>query len=116
MICAECKRSFDRKTTDVGNKYCSIACAFFSGVDINQPGCWFWKRKKTKTGGYGLVKWKGQEFFAQRISYAIAHDFGGKQMPAIFNMCGNRDCVRSDHWTTDTAWKWVYSDRYKKKD
>ena len=117
--CTECKKNFNREVFRVGTKFCSFACCFWSGVDYHGAGCWIWKKKKNNYG-YAVMRWgkKKGHFSAHRIGYALHHNLPDLRAPGImlFNTCGNRACVRGDHWTTDSAWKWVFSQRYNKEE
>ncbi len=107
LVCAECCKQFDRSKFEVGIKYCSLNCVFWSGVDYHKAGCWIWGKRKKQ---YGMIKWHGKEFFAHRVGYGYHHNI--LEFGDLFNMCGNKHCVRGDHWTEDSAWKWVFSKRY----
>jgi hypothetical protein len=111
LNCKTCQKNFHRDLYDVGRDFCSLACAYWQHVDPSVEGCWIWPSKKSH--GYGVVKWKGKFFAAHRVCYAAMN--GVSEFKSLFNMCGNILCSRGDHWTTDSSWKWTYSERYRGK-
>lgn len=97
LECDTCKKIFDRREFDVGRKTCSIGCFFFSKVDENQPGCWLWPGRIDRNG-YAVIRWRYKEYLAHRIGYALCNKKDTLIEHSIYNICGNRHCVRGDHW------------------
>jgi hypothetical protein len=86
--------------------YCTPVCQFWSGVrieDIEGAGCWVWQ-KRINPCGYAMFRYKRVDHMAHRVNYAWTHDL--KYAPTLYNVCGNLACVRPDHWSTDSAYKW----------
>lgn len=114
FTCKECKREFDKLEWNVGRKYCSIECTYWSGVeDIEVKGCWKWLRRIDPKCGYGIIKWKRLRYNCHRVAYAAMNRLPELPDTMLFNVCGNKSCVRGDHWSPDSKWKWVHSERYK---
>jgi len=98
LVCDTCQKEFDRKQYSVGHKFCSIGCQYWGSVDYNKKGCWFWQRRISSVG-YPVLRWKGEEFQAAKVGYSIWNNLEDVYNNGrLYNVCGNRNCVRGDHW------------------
>jgi len=104
MECIFCHKSFDRDEYDVGRKICSLSCKFWHGIQDENQSCWIWRFKKNRLG-YGVIRWKGHEYIAHRIGFSEFHRLEDHPTKMLFNICGNKACVRGDHWTLDSMYK-----------
>lgn len=62
--------------------------------------CWLWLGCR-QDNGYGQFRWEGRTTLAHHVSLVI----DGVDVPSgmfTFNDCGNRHCVRPDHWIITT--------------
>ncbi len=77
---------------------------FWSRVK-KSDGCWEWqgKIKRGRTGGYGLLMWKGEpDARAHRVAYELSHG----PIPSgklVCHTCDNPPCCRPDHLFLGTS-------------
>jgi hypothetical protein len=73
----------------------SPAELFERQVQHDISGCWVWTGYRNR-GGYGVVKQRGKQLLAHRLSWVLAH---GDLPPSlhVLHRCDNRACVRPDH-------------------
>jgi hypothetical protein len=57
--------------------------------DLNENGCWVWKRNKAK--GYGQVYWKGTDKQVHRLYWLLS----GRTIPEGLDMCHSHGCSRA---------------------
>ena len=58
-------------------------------------GCWVWQ-KATTSRGYGVLRWRGQQWRAHRFAFHYLVDYLHKADP-VHHRCSNSSCVRPDH-------------------
>lgn len=57
--------------------------------DLNENGCWIWRRNKIK--GYGQVRWKGLYCSVHRLYWLLS----GRTIPEGLDMCHGHGCSRA---------------------
>lgn len=92
--CIHCGREFNASCGK--EEFCSDKCKILANIDIDESGCWNWKRSKDKNG-YGYIKRKGvRTQKAHRAAYEI---FNGSINDGLLvcHKCDNPSCVNPDH-------------------
>lgn len=65
-----------------------------ASVTVSANGCWEWNKKRSRQG-YGLMRHKGREDGAHRVSYKMF--IGPLEMPFVCHHCDNPPCVNPNH-------------------
>ena len=91
MLCFVCGNEFRCFNRDI---CCSIKCKLIEGKEINDNGCWVYK--KSASGVYGKVRWRCKWYSAHRSSYEafIGPVPEGKW---VCHKCDNPKCINPDH-------------------
>tara|TARA_R110000868_G_scaffold8934_1_gene45335 strand:- start:268 stop:720 length:453 start_codon:yes stop_codon:yes gene_type:complete len=64
--------------------------------DLNENGCWVWKRIKT-SDGYGKVKWKGTMKIVHRVYWLLSGRTISEGLEMCHGPCHNRACFNPEH-------------------
>ena len=107
--CAHCGRTLamaEQLAAMRAQRFCSHRCReahqhtpaylvakFWSNVE-KTPSCWLWTGC-TDQHGYGEIANGFDSQSAHRVAYKLVN---GYVPPLLRNDCGNRRCVRPDHW------------------
>jgi hypothetical protein len=76
----------------------SVEERFWSKVDKTELGCWDWTgAKSNKKNGYGVFQLSDHLTTAHKVAWILEgnEELGDSLMD---NLCGNRSCVRPEHW------------------
>lgn len=75
-------------------RYCSLVCAFWSGIR-KDAACWNWT-KGLMSAGYGYVDFQSTRHWTHRLSWEIARGPIPEGM-SVLHDCDNPRCVNPDH-------------------
>lgn len=69
---------------------------FWANVDAHGAGCWLWKGRVTKKGGYGCLSYRGRTKLAHRVAW---EQVNGALLPleCIGWTCENKLCCNPHH-------------------
>lgn len=96
MISKTCPHCSEIFVPDSGSqRYCSVACALWSRVDVRLGSCWEWTGYRKKGGGYGALTFKGVRYDVHRL----AHIISGGDADGLFvcHKCDNPICCNPEH-------------------
>jgi hypothetical protein len=66
---------------------------FYQNLPVNQ--CWEWFGYRDKDN-YGMLKVKGKDYRAHRISYCLFHNIPNTKL-LVLHICNNPSCVNPHH-------------------
>jgi hypothetical protein len=91
MLCFICDSEFKCFNRE---RCCSIKCKLLDGKEINDNGCWIYK--KSASGSYGKVRWRCKWYSAHRSSYEVFVGSIPKEK-WVCHKCDSPKCINPDH-------------------
>lgn len=126
--CKPCRNKYERRNTRKKQceycgswgilkgkrSLCSMKCRFSAYYTVNlETGCWEWRKKWRRKGGYGIFVIGKKRMIASRVSYEL---FKGPIAEGLYvcHACDNPPCVNPDHLWLGTNQE-NQQDRFDKK-
>ena len=94
--CRHCRNLFTTQLNFI--VYCSIACAFWSKVDVRgRNACWPWTAASDEHG-YGHLRHDKRLYKAHRLAFALFHDVDPLAIDDfVLHECDNPPCCNGAH-------------------
>ena len=68
--------------------------------DLNENGCWVWK--KSRSNGYGYIKWKQNSYGVHKLYWLLSGRVIPEGLMLCHGPCHNRACFNPEHLTPGT--------------